>query len=105
VEYVTGRELRAGPSRAESPGFDRAFALAALSFDTIRNLMRAANLLKESGFHVEVAPRRTAGCGVVLLLAPDETAAGQELLRNHGLVPHDVTEYLMSDRRNDADLR
>jgi len=51
-------------------------------------------MLKTEGIEVLVAPRRVAGCGVVLLLDSAQVPTALELLARHSIKPETVAGYL-----------
>lgn len=80
----------AGGVAAESvaqPGY------TALGFSSVRDLLKAGELLRGSGFSVLAAPRRIKGCGVVLLIESSRAHTACSLLADKALEPGEVTPY------------
>lgn len=67
--------------------------LTSFSFATVQVLISAARVLKEHGFDVIVAPRRIAGCGVVLVLDAGQVSAALTFLNRLGIEPDSVGAY------------
>lgn len=68
-------------------------SLTALVFNNIHELMRAAHCLKNSGFDILVAPRRTANCGAVVLVASESVTVALTTLKTHDIAPEEITDY------------
>lgn len=105
VEYVTNGIPRDGTPRTNSPDGDitdfrsgksdrvPSPSLTALAFDNVHELMRAAHCLKEQGFDVLGAPRRTAGCGAVVLVASENVSAAAATLAARNITPEETADY------------
>jgi hypothetical protein len=65
----------------------------ALGFSSVRELLRAGGLLRDSGFSVIAVPRRIKGCGVLLLIESTRVEAARTLLAGNDLEPAEATPY------------
>jgi hypothetical protein len=66
---------------------------AALGFSSVRDLLKAGELLRDSGFSVIAVPRRTKGCGVLLLIESSRAQAAFSLLADNALEPGEIMPY------------
>jgi hypothetical protein len=65
----------------------------ALGFSSVRDLLKAGELLRGSGFSVLAVPRRIKGCGVLLLIESSQTQAACLLLADKALEPGEIMSY------------
>jgi hypothetical protein len=65
----------------------------ALGFSSVRDLLKAGALLRDSGFSVLAVPRRVRGCGVLLLIESSRTQAACSLLADKALEPGEIMPY------------
>lgn len=82
--------VSAGQGPAKTPTY------CSLAFGTVRILLRAGELLKGAGLDVLVVPRRTKGCGVLLLVEQHLTNAALSALSERGIRPQRVMLYTPS---------
>lgn len=65
----------------------------ALGFASVRDLLKAGELLRDSGFSVLAVPRPVKGCGVLLLIESSRTQAACLLLADRALEPGEIAPY------------
>lgn len=72
---------------------ERQTSYTALGFSSVRDLLRAGALLRDSGFSVLAVPRRIKGCGVLLLIESSRAQAACLLLAESALEPGETMPY------------
>lgn len=78
---------------AVAAGSEKQTSYAALGFSSVRDLLKAGALIRDSGFSVIAVPRRVKDCGVLLLIESKQLSVIGSLLARNSLEPVEISTY------------